>query len=232
MIPIFCINLERAKKRKKIIQKEWIEKLGLDIVFWKAYDRRDIDKNIFIYNYDKQLALHKIQRELNSGEIACATSFCMLYDYIIQNQINEVIIMEDDIISLISNNTILFDSINIVNNEFPENEIVLLHNIEPRFFKKYENHNIYYERKKYFSAYNISPWGNQMMYLKLPFIKKAYSILNNIYCPADYPQKELSDSGLQVHVINNPLCNHIWDGKESRSYIQNRYRKTKRKYLK
>lgn len=54
-IPIYCINLERAVERKHNIEKTWINGLGLQINFWKAYDRRDIENNKFIYPYDKNL---------------------------------------------------------------------------------------------------------------------------------------------------------------------------------
>jgi GR25 family glycosyltransferase involved in LPS biosynthesis len=230
MIPIFCINLERATERKKHIQKEWIDKLGFDITFWKAYDRRDIEQNKIIYPYDKHLAIKMIGRELNTGEIACATSFCMLYHYIIKHNYKEVIVMEDDVTPLISDRNELYNNIYIAHEEFDSYDILLLHNIEQRFFKKYQN--VYYDIKSCFSRYRICPWGNQMLYLKLSAVKKIYSKLIQMYCPADYPQQELSAKELIICGINNPLCYHIWDGRDSKSYIQNQHRKTRRKFIK
>jgi hypothetical protein len=45
-----------------------------------------------------------------------------------------------------------------------------------------------------------------MLYLKLSAVKKIYSKLIQMYCPADYPQRELSAKELIICGINNPLC--------------------------
>ena len=50
---IFCINLERAGERKNRIENLWINKLELNIDFWKAYDRRLINKGISEYLYNR-----------------------------------------------------------------------------------------------------------------------------------------------------------------------------------
>ena len=123
-IPIFCINLERATERKEYIQKEWIDKLGFDITFWKAYDRRNIEQNKIIYPYDKNLTIKTIGRELNTGEIACSTSFCMLYEHCLNNNINEILIIEDDAIP-INDTKKVFEYISAGKQEFPNSHIFL-----------------------------------------------------------------------------------------------------------
>lgn len=98
-IPIFCINLLRAIERKQIMKEIWIDKLGLDITFWKAHDRRDVERGVNLYNYNAEITKEKIGRELSAGEIACSSSYISLYQHILINDIPEVIIMEDDITS-------------------------------------------------------------------------------------------------------------------------------------
>ena len=51
-IPIFCINLQRATERRQLIQELWIDGLGIDINFWEAYDRRNIENGIYQYSYN------------------------------------------------------------------------------------------------------------------------------------------------------------------------------------
>ena len=44
-IPVFCINLKRAKERKRRMVQEWTEKRGIDLIFFDAIDQKDIDIN-------------------------------------------------------------------------------------------------------------------------------------------------------------------------------------------
>jgi GR25 family glycosyltransferase involved in LPS biosynthesis len=219
-IPIFCINLERATERKDSIQKQWIDKIGLDIIFWKAYDRRDIERNIYPYPYNKDLTIKNLDRELSSGEIACSTSFCMLYEHILDNNYEEVIIMEDDIFPLINDKQQLFDTITEGKKEFPSAEIILLH-------KPKTPHGITIQ-KIYTSMCKKSSWGNQLFFIKKSSVIKAYDILKPMFFPADYPQTLLCNQGI-VTASNNGLCGHHWRGQYSTTYIGNDIRKNVRR---
>jgi len=223
MIPIFCINLERATERKELISKKWIDELGLDITFWKAYDRRNIDNNEFIYLYNKELAIQTIGRQLSNGEIACATSFCLLYEYLLENTYEEVIIMEDDITPSISNKTELFDRITDGKIEFPEAELILLH-------EYYRNHGKTKITKKHFSLCYGPPWGNQLFYANRKAIITLYELLRGMKFPADYPQRLLSAEE-RVIISNQPMCYHEWRGPNAITYIGNEYRGTHRKFI-
>ena len=64
-ISIFCVNLERATERKIRLSKEWIDNLKLDINFWQAYDRRDIETGKYIYDYDPIKAKQTIGSSLS-----------------------------------------------------------------------------------------------------------------------------------------------------------------------
>lgn len=221
-IPIFCINLERAKERREKIEKEWINKIGLDIIFWKAYDRRDIEKGIYPYIYNKDLTIKNLKRELNSGEIACSTSFCMLYEHILNSNYDEAIIMEDDIFPLISHKQELFDTITEGKKEFNLSEIILLH--------KPPRPHMITTKKKYTSMCNKSGWGSQLFFIRRTAIIKAYNILKPMFFPSDYPQRVLSKQGI-VTVSNNPLCGHHWGGEFATTYIGNDLRNSRRKFI-
>jgi hypothetical protein len=227
-IPIFCINLERAKERKENIEKQWIKELGFDINFWKAYDRRDIANNKFIYQYSKEEAISFFGRELNNGEIACATSFCMLHEYLLNNDYNEAIIMEDDIIPLIENKEELFNKVKQGKIEFPESEMMIFHKYP--FSDPVQLEKIYSNKKEHFSMCEESPWGNQLFYVNKNAILKLYNMLKIIKTPADFPQHSISKE-CKLIISNEPLCHHYWGGPNSTTYIGNDIRNTFRVFI-
>lgn len=203
-IPIFCVNLERAKERKEKITQEWIDGIGLPIQFWNAYDRRNIASGNFIFNYDPIETKKFLDRELSDGEIACATSFCMLYEYILTKQYKEVIIMEDDISPLIKTNNDLYEIIQAGKKEFPEAEMIVLHEINSNI-QKIEQ----IIKKEYCSQCDVVPWGNMLLYITDTGVDKLYNFLNKLLCPADYAQRYLYQiNTLKVIVANKSLCFH------------------------
>lgn len=218
-IPIFCINLERAIERRNLIQTKWIDGLSLDINFWPAYDRRDIEKGKTIYPYNKENARQSMGRELSDGEQACCTSFCMLYEYLIENSYQEAIIMEDDIHPVITDKKELFSIINQGKKEFPQSEIMLLFNPrEPLKIKRDINQ---------FVICKTQIWGNQLVYMKNIGIRKQYNLLRTMNKVADY-----RNYGKNTIIISkNPLCTHDWSGENSTTYIGNNFRNTKRKFI-
>ena len=225
-IPIFCINLERATERKEKIKKEWIDKLELDIVFWKAYDRRQIEQKKYIYEYKKTETIKTFGRELNDGEIACATSYCLLYEHLINSNIQEAIFMEDDITPLFTNNNTLFWTISEGKKEFPNAGLMLLHS----YRNSYKIDKKKCKIGKVFSCCNPPPWGNQLFYANIGCIKKLYGLLNKMLFPADYPQRILANTNEAIY-INNHLCKHHWIGNDATTYIGNTLRGTHRYFI-
>lgn len=225
-IPIFCINLQRATERKSLIRKEWIDKLNLDIAFWSAYDRRRIENKEYLYPYDEFSAKNNfLHRQLSDGEIACATSFCMLYEHILKYNYNEVIIMEDDITPLFDNKIELFTKIKQGKKEFPTANMMLLHECPYSDKEK-----VYAIKKDIFSMCNESPWGNQFFYANRKAITALYDLLKVIKFPADYPQIILS-AQQRVIIVNQPMCYHEWTGPNATTYIGNSFRGTTRKFI-
>lgn len=179
-IPIFCINLDRAKERKQKITDLWIKNLGFDITFWKAWDRRDIENGKFYYTYNSELTQNTIKRQLSSGEIACATSHCMVHEYCIKNNIENYIVMEDDIkpTGIYKNPKELSDLIEHGVLEFPEAAIYILHKTKSKFSIK--------ETKTNFSSLIDAPWGNQISFYTSVGRDKMYQGLSQLVCLADH----------------------------------------------
>lgn len=228
MIPIFCIHLERATERKRLIQDLWIDKLGLDITFWPAYDRRLIEKDQIIYPYNRTKALSLMERELNHGEIACATSFCLLYEHIMQNNILECIILEDDVVPLIDNKEIIFSTIAKGKEEFPNAQMMILH--KPAEIDLI-NHptSMFYHKNSNASLCKVTPWGNLCFYIKIDAVMYAWKLLRQMCCVADYPQRELGMAN-KVMIANNPICEH-YEADEAKTYIGNEHRKSNRIFV-
>jgi GR25 family glycosyltransferase involved in LPS biosynthesis len=212
-IPIFCINLERATERKEYIQKEWIDKLGFDITFWKAFDKKDLTEEDKQPN--NQLLNTIYPRSLyNIGEIACIKTFISLYKYLLENKYQEVIIMEDDITPLIKNKQKLFDHIAKGKIEFPSAEIMVL--FEPRT----KDDIIIFSQARYFFSSMYPPSGNQLLYINNQGIQKIVSIFNNMNIIASKPQQLIAQRPNKVIVSNSGLCSHDWTGEKFKSYIQ------------
>ena len=240
---IFCINLNRATDRKHSMTQDWINRLGLDIQFWSAFDRQMIDRHQnMIYECNQNMAKQKFNRVLSNGEIACATSFYQLFEFILTQNINECIIMEDDIIPLIDSKEIIFSSIKKAKIEFPSMELLLMHKISPIQAVNDNPHSgatyedIFYKKKDCASLCRKSPWGNQCFYITLKAVEIAYQNLCkdtgrvSIWYPADYFAVDLCPLEL-VCILNNPICDHHWIGDKATTYIGNDCRGTRRKFI-
>lgn len=245
-IPIFCINLERAYERKQKIQKEWIDNLKFDIQFWKAYDRRLLTNHSPPYLYDKNISKNIFGRELSHGEIACITSLFQVFEYIVSKNIKEAIIIEDDAIPIIQNKQVLYDAIHNTKIEFPDIEIIYMHDLHPKQKDRqncnkkniYYYENIFNLRKNTASLSKISPWGNQCFYIKQSAILTMFENIQKIndkpiiYFPADHfaNYTKLCEKNI-VGILNEPMCTHDWIGPQSITYIGNQLRKTNRKFI-
>jgi GR25 family glycosyltransferase involved in LPS biosynthesis len=232
MIPIFCIHLDRATERKSLIKQRWIEGLDLDINFWPAYDRRNIADGSLLYpfNYSEGRAVSCMGRALNEGEIACAISFCMLYQHILANNIEECIVMEDDVIPLVNNKDEIIESIKRGKEEFESADVMILH--QPAFIDTM-NHptSIYYHKKTHFSLCHAAPWGNLCLYVNIRAAKDIYEILKTLNYVADYPQRKLAIQN-RVIIANKPICQHYEpNNEETKTYIGNDFRQSNRKFI-
>lgn len=222
-IPIFCINLERATERKKKIENLWIKNLGLDITFWKAWDRRDIENGKFYFQYDPELTQQTISRQLSSGEIACATSHCMVYEYAIKNNIDYCIIMEDDILPSKNININIINQILIKKEEIPECNIVLLHEIYGRM-----NTIECLKETQHLKILSEWPFGNQITLFTKRGLELMFNNLHKLNYMADHwnifpctdPKKDIS-------IIKKSIGRHEYkQSKDSSTYIGSKNRKS------
>lgn len=219
-IPIFCINLERAIERKEKIRKLWVENLGFDITFWPAWDRREIENGKFYFPYDPELTQKTIKKQLSTGEIACATSHCMVYEHAIKNNLEHCIVMEDDILP--TNFTCKIekkgfeDLVSNLNKEMPKCDIFLLFH----YYNKLNEQNPIKETSNLL-MYEKLPWGAHMIYLNKNGIKKMYDNLNKICYLADHWNLfPFSNPSKDISILKNALGRHEFENSsEFSTYI-------------
>ena len=217
-IPIFCINLERATERKEHIQKEWIDKLGFNITFWKAFDKKDLTEKDKQKDNQLKNVIYFSRSLYSLGEIACIKTFISLYQYLLENKYQEAIIMEDDITPLIKNKQELFDQIAQGKIEFPNAEIMVL--FEPRP----DDGTTVFSKGKYFFSSKSPPWGNQLLYVNNKGIQNIATIFKTFNVIASQPQQLIAAKfPNKVIVSKSGLCSHDWTGEIFKSYIQNNY---------
>lgn len=98
---ILVVSIPRLTDRHQQV-KQRLEDLPFDF-FWGADKLQlDVDRMISDGIYDEQKA-RKLQRQgksLNMGEIACSLSHRMVYEAIIKNGWERVLILEDDVVPL------------------------------------------------------------------------------------------------------------------------------------
>lgn len=120
-IPIYCINLKRAHERREKMLQEWTVKRGIDLIFFEAFDRRDLDIN----NLPSPFVLRN--EKLSAGEICCSISHAMLLKLIISKGHNQAIVLEDDADPLFENKYDFFNKLNTYKLDKNQANIILMH---------------------------------------------------------------------------------------------------------
>ena len=96
---IYVITLQRATDRQLQLRKE-LE--GLNYTFMFGVDKMNINKEELICNnsFNPALAMqhHIMNKEMNLGEIGCAFSHRLVYQDVVKNNYNRVLILEDDVV--------------------------------------------------------------------------------------------------------------------------------------
>lgn len=96
---IYVITLEREVDKQQRIS-DLLE--GLSFEFFTGVDKKDfaIDDLIKsgIYNEEQAIALHRFNKPMNKGQIGCSWSHRNVYEDVIRNGYNKVLILEDDVI--------------------------------------------------------------------------------------------------------------------------------------
>lgn len=93
-IPIKVINLEGSHERR-IFMEEQLARLELKYEFVNAVDGRNLSEKD-LEKYSIRDSLKSMGRELSNGEIACALSHIKIWNQLIDEKIERVLVLEDD----------------------------------------------------------------------------------------------------------------------------------------
>ncbi len=108
---IYVITLERATDRHLLV-KQQLE--GLNYTFLYGTDKNDLQYERLVQNklYDPVLAQkhHLVGKEMRVSEIACSMSHRAVYEDVVKNKYQKVLILEDDVI-VDKENIALFETV-------------------------------------------------------------------------------------------------------------------------
>lgn len=96
---IYLVTIERAKDRHIIIEKE-LEGLHYELLFGTDFKNFSIDELKRSGVYDENLAVknHRYSKPIKGGMLGCSLSHRMVYEDIIKNNYEKVLVLEDDVI--------------------------------------------------------------------------------------------------------------------------------------
>ncbi len=198
---IYCLNLERATERRTMITREWIDKLGFQIEFSPAYDRRQIEAGKFIFPYNEAITIERIGRALSHGEIACATSHCLLLKHVLAEGHEEIIVMEDDCLpATYTSITSVFDSIEKCKNNFPNVKVLLMHDTDKNV--KVIDH------KEGINLLSFPQFGFRFVWLRKRAMEILVNDLSTMYYPADWLWVKRFAPMKVIANLENPIATH------------------------
>ena len=159
---VLVVSVPRFTDRHKTVA----EKLnGLHFDFFWGADKMHLDGEMLSRNYN-EIKARKLQRQgkaLNFGEIACALSHRMVYDAMIENNWEKVLILEDDVLPVYDK----LDQLTAAMDELPADwELVYLG------YLKHEVVTAALKRKQFFyriiSSIGLMKWTYKMVSNLLP----------------------------------------------------------------
>jgi GR25 family glycosyltransferase involved in LPS biosynthesis len=216
-IPVYCINLKRALERRGYIENEWVNKRGIEINFFDAYDRSDYTEADLPSPYRENLS--KLTTEEKNkvwegrigtwipslGEICCSISHCELLSKLIESNIPEVIILEDDAAPLFDTAEEFFDYINLCKNEEQSPNILLLH--KPEDWAERDWIHIKQELEFCLILSKPTPCTQAIYYTRQGMID-AYEAASKLKGPVDYCTAfGIAQKG-SFGIVKKPLVHH------------------------
>ncbi len=172
---IFVVSIERAKDRHIQVKKQ-LEGLSFDF-FWGAdkqlFDWEKIKKGHEVYDEIISKKHNRVGKAMNAGEVACALSHRKLYEHIVEQKYQRVLIFEDDIVPLTEN----LSQLPAVFNELPDDWQLVYFG-----YSKHEKVTDALKRKQFFykliSPLRLIKWSPVMVKNMLPqyyseHVKKA-----------------------------------------------------------
>jgi glycosyl transferase family 25 len=94
--PMWVVNLARSAERRQFMQRQFAS-LRLSYRIINASDGKTLSREE-LQKYSKRHALKAKGRELSTGEIGCALTHARIYQQMLVEQLEEVLILEDDIV--------------------------------------------------------------------------------------------------------------------------------------
>lgn len=94
---IFVITLDGYEERQNSIKQSM---QGLNFEFWFGTDKRQLDADILLdtnqYDDESHRKIKRTHRSMSLSEFACACSHRSIYQHMLDNNLNRVLIFEDD----------------------------------------------------------------------------------------------------------------------------------------
>lgn len=208
---IIVITIVRAKDRQQKVMRK-LE--GLPFEFFYGVDKLSLDPGKILADdiYDQIIAEknHRYGKGLAPGEIACALSHRKVYEYVIANDYQRVLIFEDDLVPL-------FHNLHEIRNAFeelpPDWEMIYLG------YSKYETLTTGMKFKQQFylilSHLGLMKWSPLMVKNLLPkpfskHLRKAgFHDLLHAYAVNAEACRKLISSQTPVVFIADPLVSHL-----------------------
>ena len=220
MPKIFIISLINSQRREFISKR--LSDLKLDFEFFDAVYGKDLTEDQ-LEKIDFDFYPHKFaaKKTLTLGEIGCAMSHIKLYEYIVENNINSAIILEDDAIVSLYFKDIVSDALNKIS---PKYEILFLDHGKAK---------IYPFPKNLVERYRLARYVRPSKYSKRTIIRTTgYIITQNgarrllqyaypIRMPSDFLTGALQLTGIRAYGVE-PSC--VFGGSHSEiNEMEDRY---------
>lgn len=96
---VFVLTVPRFKERHEKV-KQRLE--GIEFGFFYGTDKNELTpafiSSHYVYDPAASLSVRQVFPEMNTGEIACSLSHCNIYEAMIKNNWQRVLILEDDVV--------------------------------------------------------------------------------------------------------------------------------------
>ncbi len=94
-IPVWVLNLQRDHERRAFMQEQ-LNVLNVTYEIIAGVDGKTLSKQD-LSHYSQQAAIYSCGRRLGFGEIGCALSHARIWERIVKEGIEEVLVLEDDV---------------------------------------------------------------------------------------------------------------------------------------
>ncbi len=158
---IYVLTIERATERH---QKLTHDLNGLNYMLFFGVDKNNLSLSFLeknnIYDNQKAIGLQRYKRPMRLGEIACSMGHKAIYEDVVANNFQKVLILEDDVVPNFENN------IETILNELPTNwELV--------YFDYFKNTNTNLKTQLKQVVYHIQK--------SLGFLNWSHKTINNLF---------------------------------------------------